>query len=85
MYHTKESSKTNQKEGNVIFPLACPARKRIREDTDLYFLKEDIEAVKIPIEVMRNRIIATVGTFVFFEHEFSLVIFTLFLKSRLVL
>lgn len=72
MNYSKKSPKSYQEECYFIFPLAGETRERIREDAYLELLKEDIETVKIPIEIMRNGIISTVGTTIFFSHARSI-------------
>lgn len=67
-YHPTESSESYQEKCHFVFPFAGKASERIREEPYLELLEEDIETVEIPIEIMRNRVISTVGTMIFFSH-----------------
>lgn len=68
MNHSEKSPKSYEEECYFIFPFASKTSERICEDTYLEFFEKDIETVEIPIEIVRNGIISTVGTTIFFSH-----------------
>lgn len=68
MNYATESPKSYKEKCHFVFPFTGKTSQWVREESYLEFFKENIEAVEIPIEVVRNGIISTIGTTIFFSH-----------------
>jgi len=68
MHQANKTKSSYEKECHRIFPLAQESHYRVTEEPDLESFKEDIEAIKIPINIVGYWIITTVRTGMFFCH-----------------